>query len=156
MELSLVQDGIPQVRVMQDGATEISTGEVTELPASQGLACPECSPDGEYIAALRREQPDDSQLVLFDTSNQLWDTLDRCDYMGFSQWSADSRYLYYFREGGLRRIQIEGQKIEEVAKLGPIEINSWLPWWRLDPDGNLLVLRSLNKTEIYALDFEAP
>jgi len=135
---------------------EISSGEVTELPASLSLASPEWSPDGRYIAALKREKLDDSQLVLFDISNQSWSKLDSCDYFGFSQWSADGQYLYYRKEGGIYRRQIEDRKIEKLATPSPIRTDAWEPWWRLDPDGNLLILRNISKTEIFALDFEAP
>ncbi len=68
----------------------LDTGEVDQVPQSEGLFSPRWSPDGRYIAALSLDQ---RQVRLFNVATQQWSTLPL--HSGADPvWSPDSRYLY--------------------------------------------------------------
>jgi Tol biopolymer transport system component len=120
-------------------------------------AFPQWSPDGRYIVAVRlleKEKP--RQLVLFDRPARTWAELGEGR---FPRWSRDGDYIYYsYGEDGINRIRIEDRRVEEVvgSAVEVVEELSLEPvWWTLDPEGRLLTLRSLDTSEIYALDFKA-
>src|SRR5438874_944497 len=69
----------------------LTTRQVSPLPASDGLWSPRWSPDGRYIAAL---STDTQTLLLFDFRSQKWTELAKADF-GYPVWSHDSKYVYF-------------------------------------------------------------
>jgi len=137
----------------------LKTGQVTTLPGSKGLVIPVISPDGRYLAS---GTADGKKLKLYDFSSQVWQELAPTSGVGVTEWSADSRYLYF--DNGLSadptiyRFGIANHKVEQVASLKNFRRVAWgnLPWFGLTPNGDPLVMRDVGSQEVYALDFEEP
>jgi Tol biopolymer transport system component/DNA-binding winged helix-turn-helix (wHTH) protein len=68
----------------------LKTGQIDQIPGSNGLFSPRWSPDGRYIAALSLDQ---RQVKLYDVNTRTWRTLP-VDSGADPAWSSDGRYLY--------------------------------------------------------------
>ena len=122
----------------------------------------ECAwaPDGRYIAS---HNAGSYSIVIYDVEQEKWTPLEGCAG-GVLTWSADSKYLYFYtKDRNIYRVHLEDRTVKEVADLSHIAggtllasfgVNMW--WYGFDPEGSLISLRNLGKTEIYGLDFEAP
>jgi len=138
---------------------DLKTGQVTALPGSKGLVFPVVSPDGRYVAS---GTADGKKLKLYDFSTQAWQEFAPPSSVGFTEWSADSRYLYFDNglsaEPAIYRFVIADHKVEQVASLKNFRRVVWggLPWLGLTPNGDPLVMRDVGSQEVYALDFEEP
>jgi Tol biopolymer transport system component len=134
------------------------TSSSTVLHESSGLFLPRCSPDGRYIVAATRHQ---QKLKLYETTNQKWTQLVVQD-IGFPQWSADSKYVYFDNgigaEQAIYRVRIADKKVERVADLRNFNrvVQAWVSWMGLTPDGFPLLMRETGSQELYALDLESP
>ncbi len=137
---------------------DVNTGAVSALPGSEGLWAPKWSPDGERIVAINTLQ---TALMIYEFRTQKWSELIKhpgSDLVGFPQWSVDSRLVYYWSNGVVYRVGIEGRKVEKVASSAGIPTtgtNSGF-WASVAPDGSPIILRDLSMREVYALDLEAP
>jgi len=135
------------------------SGQVNALPGSTGLIFPVVSPDGRYLAA---GAADSKKLKLYDFSTQAWQEFAPPAGVGRTEWSADSRYLYF--DNGLSadpavyRFRIADHKVELVTSLKNFRRAQWgdLPWFGLTPNGDPLLMRDIGSQEVYALDFEEP
>jgi Tol biopolymer transport system component len=143
----------PRIRLF-----DIKTSVITIVPGSDGLGGPSCSPDGRYIAAVRR---DGKKLRLYELATGNWSDLATRD-IGFLQWSFDSKYVYFdtgtSKELAVYRVRISDRKLEKVADLQNFRraVDPWVSWMGLTPDGSPLLTRDIGSQEVYALDFEAP
>jgi eukaryotic-like serine/threonine-protein kinase len=131
-----------------------STGEVSDLPGSEGLFSPRFSPDGRQVVAL---SSDSLRLMLFDFGAGKWTEL-YAGRLGYPSWSRDGRYVYFDTGADVRRVRIADGHVEVVASLVGVgrvfsPVGQWLG---LAPDDSLLVLRDVGTHEIYALDWDAP
>jgi hypothetical protein len=135
---------------------ELAGGKTETVPNSTGLRTARWSPDGRYIAALQGER---HQLLVFDIAKQRWRKLSDSITGDDLSWSHDSRYLYSNRSIGEKpeifRISVAGGNPQSVVDLESISrLTS-----RLDsglciaPDDSVILVRQINSTEIYALDW---
>ncbi len=137
---------------------DLNTHKVSTLPGSQGLYWPALSPDGRYLVATT---VDAQKLMLFDSASQKWSELASAT-IGFTQWSTDSKYVYFDTSFGadpaVYRVRVADRKLERIADLKNLRrvVNAWLSWSGLTPDGSPLLMRDIGTQEIYALDFESP
>jgi eukaryotic-like serine/threonine-protein kinase len=135
----------------------LTTRQVSPLPASEGLWSPRWSPDGRYIAAL---STDTRTLLLFDFRSQKWTELAKADF-GYPAWSRDSKYVYFDTLGkdtAFCRVRIRDRKMERIVSLTglPRKMGALGPWAGLGPDDSPLVTRDAGFDEIYALNWDAP
>jgi len=70
---------------------DLNTLKVSTLPDSHELYWPALSPDGRYVVATT---VDGQKLMLFDSASQKWSELTKAS-IGFTQWSADNKYVYF-------------------------------------------------------------
>jgi Tol biopolymer transport system component len=133
---------------------DVSTGEISDLPGSQGLFSPRFSPDGRHVAALSFDL---LRLLLFDSGTGKWKELYK-GTAGYPSWSRDGRHVYFDTGSEVRRVRIDDGHVDVVASLrGFGRATSALgQWFGLAPDDSPLVLRDVGSHEIYALDWEAP
>jgi serine/threonine protein kinase/Tol biopolymer transport system component len=133
---------------------DLETGEIEELPDSEGKWQCAWSPDGRYIAA---HEADSRDFTVFYVQEGNWRPLKGCRGVR-PTWSADSRNLYFARSPSMIcRVRIEDEHLEEVADMSEVKprfVDRW--WWGLGPEGALLMTRQLETPEIHALDLEEP
>jgi Tol biopolymer transport system component len=96
---------------------DLRTGQVSEVPDSEGLFSPRWSPDGRYIAALSLDQ---RQVRLYDVKAQTWKTLS-VESGADPVWSSDGKYLFVHRSldpsQPIDRISIPDGAVKELIKL---------------------------------------
>jgi len=137
---------------------DLNTLKVSTLPDSRQLYWPALSPDGRYVVATT---VDGQKLMLFDSASQKWSELANAS-IGFTQWSADNKYVYFDTGFGadpaVYRVRVADRKLERVADLKNLRrvVTAWLSWSGLTPEGSPLLMRDVGTQEVYALDFEAP
>jgi hypothetical protein len=135
---------------------ELATGKIESVPGSGGLRTARWSPDGRYIAALQEER---HQLLVFDVAKQSWrklsDSIDGDDL----SWSYDSQYIYSNHPIGdkpqISRIPVRGGKPESVVDLESLSklTGKFDNGLCVAPDGSVILLRQINSSDIYALDW---
>ena len=87
---------------------DMTTGQVTPVPGSQGTLFPRWSPDGRMIAALAAG-PDG--LRVFDRTTAKWTTFP-VKGAEYPAWSRDGRWIYFLRENqdaGIYRVNPRGR-----------------------------------------------
>jgi Tol biopolymer transport system component len=132
---------------------DLATGDVSDLPGSQGLFDPRFSPDGRHVVALSFDR---LKLMLLDVGRGEWTELYR-GTAGWSSWSRDGGHVYFDAGSEVRRVRIADKKVEVVASLkGVGRPPGWGTWVGLALDDSPMVLRDVGTHEIYGLDFEAP
>jgi Tol biopolymer transport system component len=135
---------------------ELASGKTDTLPDSGGLRTARWSPDGRYIAALQGER---HQLLVFDVAKQRWRTLSDSIVGDDLSWSHDSRYLYSNRPIGNKpeifRIPVAGGNPESIVDLESFSrlTGKFDNGLCIAPDDSVILLRQINSTEIYALDW---
>ena len=147
------EEGNNKVRILDP-----ETSRSTSIPESDGLFLPRCSPDGRYIVAATRDQ---QKLKLYERGSHQWTDLAAQD-IGYPQWSADSKYVYFDSGIGVQlaifRVNIADKKVEQIADIRNFNrvVQAWVSWMGLTPQGSPLLMRETGSQEVYALDFEAP
>ena len=95
----------------------LKTGQIDQIPGSNGLFSPRWSPDGRYIAALSLDQ---RQVKLYDVAVRTWQTLP-VNSGADPAWSSDGRYLYIHLSldpsQPIDRIAIPAGTVQELIKL---------------------------------------
>ena len=139
---------------------DLTSHEISNLPASQGYYSPRWSPDGRYIAAMSAKT---DGIFLFDLRTRRWSDLTQLT-AGFPNWSADGRYLYFVGRvpfvgrapnRAVLRIGILDRKVEVVADLKDLPTTGyWTASLTLTPDDSPLLLRNNGTQDIYSLDWE--
>lgn len=140
---------------------EVATHEVTTLPGSEQFFSPRWSPDGRYMAALTAES---KNIMLYDFTRRTWSVwVDEPEAIGFPNWSADAKFLYYDtnfnRQSTFRRVRVGETRSELVADLQSLRRYIAWPvfgWSGLAPDGSAVFTRDLSTDEIYGLDLDLP
>jgi hypothetical protein len=136
---------------------ELATGKIETLPGSSGLRTARWSPDGRYIAALQGEQ---HELYVFDVAKQSWRKLSDSITGDDLGWSYDSRYIYSNRPIGdkpeIFRIPVKGGKAERIVDLKTLSrlAGKYDTGLCIAPDDSVILLRQINSSEIYALDWD--
>jgi Tol biopolymer transport system component len=132
----------------------VKTSQITDVPDSENLFSPRCSPDGRYIAAL---SSDSTKLMLYDMEKKSWAQL-AVSKFGFENWSRDGKYLYAEdysdKTDDLVRVNAASGKLENLFSLKdvPRGFDPWEFWIGLAPDDSLLLMRDKSTQEIYSLD----
>ncbi len=137
---------------------DLKTSRVSDVPDSDNLFSPRCSPDGRYLAAL---SADSTKLMLYDVEKKSWTQLAESRF-GFENWSHDGKYLYaedYFdNTDDLVRVSVANGKVERLFSLKevPRGFDPWEFWIGLAPDDSPLLMRDKSTQEIYSLDVRFP
>jgi eukaryotic-like serine/threonine-protein kinase len=137
---------------------DLKTAQVSDVPNSENLFSPRCSPDGRYVAAL---SADSTKLMLYDVQKKSWSQLAASKF-GFENWSHDGKYLYAEdysdQSDDVVRVSVPGGKIERLRSLKEIPrgFDPWEFWVGLAPDDSLLLMRDRSTQEIYSLDVRSP
>jgi len=136
---------------------DLTTGQVSALPDSEGCFGARWSPDGRYVVAHRF---DFQKLVLFDVISGKKEELAQ-GVLHFANWSQDGKYIYFEQWGSdtaACRIRISDHQLETVGSLKGFRrtVGPERCWSGLTPDGSLLVLRDIGSQEVYALDLQIP
>jgi eukaryotic-like serine/threonine-protein kinase len=138
---------------------DLSTGQVSKLPGSEGLFSPRWSPDGRYIAAIVAVSQ--GKLMLFDRTTQKWMELSQHP-TSWPRFSQDGKYIYFVsisqNDRALLRVRIGDRKVEWLASLKNFQpaTGSHGPWIGWTLDDSPLLLRDLGTQDIYALEWQAP
>jgi len=134
---------------------EVATGQVSTLPASDGLYSPRWSPDGRHITAF---SADSKTLLLFDVQTQRWSEL-ASGSLSWLNWSHDSQYVYVldFRgQDAVVRIRIRDHKVEQVVDLrNYVTVGRYGGWLALTPDDSPLLLHDTGSQDVYSLDWHS-
>jgi eukaryotic-like serine/threonine-protein kinase len=137
---------------------DLRTNQVADIPGSEGLFSPRCSPDGRYIAAL---SSDSTRILLYDVAKKTWAPL-ATSMFAYENWSRDSAYLYAEdypdKLDDLVRIHVPDGKLERLfsVKDVPRGFDPWEFWVGLAPDNSILLMRDRSTQEIYSLDLRFP
>ncbi|WP_089407160.1 winged helix-turn-helix transcriptional regulator [Granulicella rosea] len=132
---------------------DLKTHREQTLPGSGGHFAAQWSPDGLYIAAISvRSQ----QIEIFDLQTKTWSAGPKGS--GFLNWSRDSQYLYFLREGqapAVVRLRVSDRKLEEVVSLKGMRGAGRLAGleFGLTPEDDPFLLRDVGTQEIYSLDW---
>ena len=133
---------------------DLTTGQVTPVPWSQGASFPRWSPDGNMIAAVASGP---NGLHLFNRVTGKWAMYPVKD-PEYPAWSRDGRWLYLLRENqepGVYRLNVADGHIERVVDLKGYRMTGTADaWMNLDPGDTPMVLRDLDTDDIYALALE--
>jgi serine/threonine protein kinase/Tol biopolymer transport system component len=160
---SIVFAGMPWLDyVVAPGANihilNLRTEQVTDVPGSEGLFSPRCSPDGRYIAAL---SSDSTKLLLYEVAKKTWSPL-ATSMFGYENWSRDGNSLYAedypAKIDDIVRVHVPDGKLERLFSLRdvPRGFDPWEFWVGLTPDGSVLLMRDRSTQEIYSLDVQFP
>ena len=137
---------------------DLKTGQVTTLPDSKGVVMPVVSPDGHYLGG---GTADGKHLKIYDFDARTWKELSPEHTVGFTEWSADGRYLYFDNgwsaDPAIYRLRVADQKVGQILTLKKFRRVLWgyLPWFGLTPKSEVLLMRDVGSQEVYALDFDS-
>jgi serine/threonine protein kinase/Tol biopolymer transport system component len=137
---------------------DLKSSQISDLPESENLFSPRCSPDGRYVAAL---SADSTKMMLYDMEKKSWAQLAESRF-GFENWSHDGRYLYAEdysdKTDDLARVSVANGKVERLISLKEIPrgFDPWEFWVGLAPDDSPLLMRDKSTQEIYSLDVRFP
>ena len=144
--------GLPGIRLL-----DLKSGQVSNIPGSEGLFAPHWSPTGRYIVAF----PSDMQrLLIYDFMGEKWQELARLPANSAS-WSRDGKYIYFDTlstgDPSIFRVRMSDHEVSRVLSLKGLRRAWTFGWWAgLAPNDSPLVLRDIGTQEIYALDWKAP
>jgi Tol biopolymer transport system component len=136
---------------------DLKTSQISDVPGSEDLFSPRCSPSGRYMAAL---SSDSTELMLYDMQKKSWSPLAR-SLFAFENWSHDGKYLYAEdypdKTDDIVRVSLDG-KMERLfsVKDVPRGFDPWEFWVGLAPDDSPLLMRDRSTQEIYSLDVRFP
>jgi eukaryotic-like serine/threonine-protein kinase len=133
---------------------DVSTGQLSTVPASQGLYSPRWSPDGRYISAF---SADSKSLLLLDTLSNKWTEL-ATGSLSWLNWSHDGQYVYlldYRGKDAVVRIRIRDHKVEPVVNLNDfVTVGRYGGSLALTPDDSPLVLHDTGTQDVYSADWQ--
>ena len=137
---------------------DLHTHQVSVLRGSEGLYASRWSPDGRYVVATTW---DNRKLMLFDFRAEKWFELATGSFVGWPEWSSDSKYVFYIDLGPFvySRLKINDHKVEPVANLEQTRgliAGRFGSYYGVAPDGSPLFLRNTGIQEVYALDVDLP
>lgn len=134
---------------------EVTTGQLSTLPGSEGLYSPRWSPDGRHLSAF---SADSKTLLLFDMQRQKWSELANGS-LSWLNWSHDSKFVYVldFRgKDAVVRIRIADKKVEQVLDLKDfVTVGRYGGWLALTPDDSPLLLHDTGSQDVYSVDWQA-
>jgi Tol biopolymer transport system component len=135
---------------------DLSTGQVSPLPGSDGFETARWSPDGRHVAAL---WPDHHWIEVFDVKTEQWRKLADGVTGNDLSWSADSLSLYASNLNGDRPTVIQVSLADGSVKPA-VDLSAFKnmtgridTWFGVTPDDSIIFLRWQEPKEIYALNF---
>ena len=137
---------------------DVNTSQISDVPGSENLFSPRCSPDGRYLAAL---SADSAKLMLYDIEKKTWSQL-AVSRFAFENWSHDGKYIYaedYLdRTDDWVRISVPEGKMDRLRTLTEIPrgFDPFEFWVGLAPDDSPLLMRDKSTQEIYSLNVRFP
>ena len=135
---------------------DVKTQQVSTLPGSRGFFSPRWSPDGRYIAAMKKNA---DSLWVYDFNSGKWSLL-ASGGVAFPCWSRNGSYLYfvhYTPDHAIMLVGVHDRKVERVVDLEGFNMAGHFGLWLgLAPDDSPLVLKDTGKEEAVAMDFIAP
>ena len=165
---------------------ELESGETHRVTAGIGGAVrPSPSPDGKYLAFVRRERAK-SKLYVRDLASgnerKIYDALDQDMQETWAvtgvypnmDWTADSKEVVFWAGGKIRRVPVNGGEAREIpfhVRDDRVVANSLHPtvdvapasfetkmvrWAQVSPDGRQVVFESLGKLWIRPVNGAAP
>ena len=139
-------------------SVNLETSQITDIPGSENLFSPRCSPDGRHIAAL---SADSTKLLVYGTEKKSWTQLAVARF-GFENWSRDGKYLYAEdysdKNDSFVRVNVANGKVDRLLSLMEIPrgFDPWEFWVGLAPDESPLLMRDRSTQEIYSLNMRFP
>jgi eukaryotic-like serine/threonine-protein kinase len=124
---------------------DLASGVKAVVPGSLDLFSPRPSPDGRFLAAIRRGT---GQLALLDAQTGRWSSLTR-DSATYPAWTRDGIWLSFRRTGsgaGFYRIDPRTHREERVTAIDESAMaggDEWGAWSGLTPAGSPLMLFDL-------------
>lgn len=151
--LAFNESGSNSVKIL-----DIATGNVTDLPESEGLFMPRWTPDGNSIVALTR-----NEFVLYDIETGQSVVIAEKFPVEMFEVSKDGRYLYVVNpfmlgpNAAVHRVTIADGIVQKIAGINNVRIPWGVQgiWVGITPDGDPMMLRDLSIHHIYALDWLA-
>ena len=137
---------------------DVNTSQISDVPGSENLFSPRCSPDGRYLAAL---SADSAKLMLYDIEKKNWTQL-AVSRFAFENWSHDGKYIYaedYLdKTDDWVRISVPEGKMDTLRSLTEIPrgFDPFEFWVGLAPDDSPLLMRDKSTQEIYSLNVRFP
>jgi Tol biopolymer transport system component len=134
---------------------DVSTHQLSTLPASDGLYSPRWSPDGRHITAF---SADSQTLLLFDLETRKWTELAKGS-LGWLCWSRDGQFVYvldYRQKSAVIRVRVSDGKVEEVADVKDFPTaGRYGGALALTPDDQPLLLRDTGTQDVYSVDWQS-
>jgi len=134
---------------------DVSTHQLSTLPASDGLYSPRWSPDGRHISAF---SADSQTLLLFDLERRKWTELAKGS-LGWLCWSHDGQFVYVLdnrQKSAVIRVRVTDGKIEEVADVKNFPATGrYGGALALTPDDEPLLLRNTGTQDVYSVDWQS-
>ena len=134
---------------------DVSTRQLSSLPASEGLFSPRWSPNNRYISAF---SPDSKTLLLFDLSTRKWTELVKGS-LGWLCWSHDGQFVYvldYRQKSAVMRVRVSDGKIEQVADVKDFPATGrYGGALALTPNDEPVLLRDTGTQDVYSVDWQS-
>jgi len=124
---------------------DLASGQPSLVPASEDLFSPRPSPDGRFLAAVRRST---GQLAVLEVPTGRWSDL-TTDSATYPMWTRDGSWLSFRRTGanaGFYRIDPRSRREERVTAIDEFAMaagDEWGAWSGIAPDGAPLMLLDL-------------
>jgi Tol biopolymer transport system component len=126
---------------------------IEQLPNTARLWSPRWSPDGKLAAVL----DENAHLRLYDMTAHQAEAPLTGFAAGYPMWSRDGRYLYFENNSSTAwyRVDVAQRKVEFLQRLAGLDtaLNS-SGWVGMTPDGMLISARTVNASNLYALEME--
>jgi Tol biopolymer transport system component len=130
---------------------DLKTGQIKELPNSEGLWSIRWSPDGRFIAAMSQPQ---SFLWLYNPATHKKHQLTTIT-AGWPAWSRDSQWITFQNNLLCYRVRISDGKVETLGTRNHLKSADWtMGWMGTNPAGDLLSTKDAGSTEIYSLNWD--
>lgn len=134
---------------------DVSSRQLSTLPASDGLYSPRWSPDGQHVSAF---SSDSKTLLLYNFQTRKWSELAKGS-LSWLNWSHDSQYVYvldYRQKSAVMRVRISDGKFERVADVKDFPATGrYGASLALTPDDQPVLLRDTGTQDVYAVDWES-
>jgi eukaryotic-like serine/threonine-protein kinase len=137
----------------------VSTHQITKVPASEGMRGARWSPDGRHIVAIS-SSAGFGPLKLYTFATGEWSSLENAVQATYPTWSHDGKCIYYNELNvSAYRVCLDGRKplsLGNLASAGTLTFGTFGTYIGLAPDDSILVSRDIGTDQIYRLDVELP